>query len=68
MNLKDADLRCANLIGVENLVVEQLTLVRTLFHAKLGANILGAVEKRVPQLRNEPEEQWIDLNLEERCR
>ncbi len=53
-NLQKADLKEANLQGAENITVEQLSKVKTLYEAKLDSELMEQVKQKYPHLLEEP--------------
>lgn len=52
--LQDADLQRADLRNVLNLTVKQLSVVRTLYNAKLDSDLRKQIEEKYPHLLEEP--------------
>lgn len=55
-NLKGANLKGTDLEGVENLTINQLSKVKTLYNATLGEEILIPLKEKYPVLFRGPEE------------
>ncbi len=53
-NLSDADLFRANLEGVSDLTIEQLSKVKTLYKAKLDPELMKQVKEKYHHLLEEP--------------
>jgi uncharacterized protein YjbI with pentapeptide repeats len=66
-DLKDVDLRCANLTGAENLDTKNLGPAKTLYKAKMDSGLYVQIENELPHLLNKPADQWLELNLREKC-
>ena len=48
---------CADLTGAENLTIQQLSKVKTLYKAKLDPELMEQVKKCCPHLLEEPKEE-----------
>jgi energy-coupling factor transporter ATP-binding protein EcfA2 len=60
-NLKNADLRCADLSHAGNLRAEDLASVRTLYRAKMSADVEQAVAEIKAALFDKPSDSWHDM-------
>ena len=59
--LAGADLRCANLCDVQNLSIEELKSVKTLYRAKLNEGVQQQLEHSKPELFTPPPDTWFDM-------
>ena len=57
MNLQEADLNDINYLIKNNLTVEQISKVKTLYKAKLDPELMEQVKKCCPHLLEEPKEE-----------
>ena len=66
-NLENADIRCADLTSVNNLTVDQLAEVKTLYNAKMDQTMLNQIKQSLPHLLEKPATQWVEPNQIKNC-
>jgi uncharacterized protein YjbI with pentapeptide repeats len=59
--LTGADLRCADLLDVKNLSLEDLKTVKTLYRAKMDEDVRQQLQKNNRELFAKPPDTWFDM-------
>jgi len=59
--LKGADLRCADLVDAENLSIEELKTVKTLYRAEMDEDVRQQLQKSNEELFAKPPDTWFDM-------